>query len=141
MTAIDSLLKSKDIPPKKLSTLDDACVGALLRQRNNLCLIQIHCITHRVALAAGQACRDVTYFAEYQLANVYHIYHLFISYLFLFYSAFLYYILKYLLNHCSLIVCLSLCLSVCQSCCSFICLVWVMSPGIVGLVFFTFVTK
>ena len=77
VNAIDTVLHSKDTPPEKLSTLatdgasvmmgKHAGVGALLRQRYNPCLIQIHCITHRVALAAGQACRDVTYFAEYQL--------------------------------------------------------------------------
>ena len=75
--AIDNILSSKDIPPTKLSTLatDGATVmmgktggvGALLRQRHNTTLIQVYCITNRVALAAGQACRDVPYFAEYQL--------------------------------------------------------------------------
>ncbi|CAC5392889.1 unnamed protein product [Mytilus coruscus] len=75
--AIENSLKSKDIPITKISSLatDGASVmmgkhggvGALLRQQHNPALVQIHCITHRVALAAGQACRDVQYFTDYQL--------------------------------------------------------------------------
>ena len=77
VNAIEQTLARYEIPPTKIHSLatDGASVmmgkrggvGAPLRERHNPGLIQIHCITHRVALAAGQACRDVTYFNEYQL--------------------------------------------------------------------------
>ena len=36
-------------------------------------MTQIHCVAHKLALAAGQACRDITLFSDYQmtLKNVY----------------------------------------------------------------------
>ena len=51
-------------------------VGALLRREVNPRLVQVHCVAHRVALAAGQACRDVPYFNEYQatLKMIYRFY-------------------------------------------------------------------
>ena len=41
-------------------------VGAILRREHNPRLVQVHCVAHRIALAAGQACRDIPYFNEYQ---------------------------------------------------------------------------
>ena len=79
---IKTLLTTKNIPLEKVSSLasDGAAVmtgkyngvGAKLRQ-DIPHLVQVHCVAHKLALAAGQACRDVTLFNEYQLTlkNIY----------------------------------------------------------------------
>ncbi|XP_052280830.1 zinc finger protein 862-like [Dreissena polymorpha] len=52
-------------------------VGVKLRQQCNPRLVQIHCVAHRLALCAGQACRDEDSFNEYSMTvqNVYKFYH------------------------------------------------------------------
>ena len=79
---IRNLLTTKNIPLEKVSSLasDGAAVmtgrhngvGAKLRE-DIPHLVQIHCVAHKLALAAGQACRDNTLFNEYQLTlkNIY----------------------------------------------------------------------
>ena len=48
-------------------------VGVRLRREYSLHMMQIHCVAHKLALAAGQACRDISLFSDYQqtLKNVY----------------------------------------------------------------------
>ena len=47
-------------------------VGAKLRE-DNPHLVQVHCVAHKLTLAAGQVCRDNSLFNEYQLIlkNIY----------------------------------------------------------------------
>lgn len=47
-------------------------VGARLR-KDIPHMIQVHCVAHKLALAAGQACKNITLFNEYQLSlkNIY----------------------------------------------------------------------
>ncbi|XP_053372932.1 zinc finger protein 862-like [Mercenaria mercenaria] len=75
VTAVNELFTKKNIPLDKVVTLasDGASVmtgrkggvGVKLKELAPL-LIQIHCVVHRLALAAGQACRDVPMLDEYQ---------------------------------------------------------------------------
>ncbi|XP_053390192.1 zinc finger protein 862-like, partial [Mercenaria mercenaria] len=75
VTAVKELFTKKNIPLDKVVTLasDGASVmtgkkrgvGVKLKELAPL-LIQIHCVAHRLALAAGQACRDVPMLDEYQ---------------------------------------------------------------------------
>ena len=48
-------------------------VGVRLKREFSPHMTQIHCVAHKLALAAGQACRDIALFSEYQLIlkNVY----------------------------------------------------------------------
>ena len=48
-------------------------VGVRLKREFSPHMTQIHCVAHKLALAAGQACRDIALFSEYQLTlkNVY----------------------------------------------------------------------
>jgi hypothetical protein len=75
VSEIVKLFQNKNIPISKLITLasDGASVmtgrlngvGVRLKQFSPH-MIQIHCVAHRLALAAGQACRDVPLLSEYQ---------------------------------------------------------------------------
>ena len=70
-TVVDEIKKvcvEKDVDLAKCTSLasDEAAVvgrnngvGAILRRECNLRLMQIHCVAHRIAFAAGQACRDI----------------------------------------------------------------------------------
>ncbi|XP_060573718.1 zinc finger protein 862-like [Ruditapes philippinarum] len=48
----------------KVMTGHKGGVGALLRKSNPR-LVQVHCVAHRLALCAGQACKETKQFAEY----------------------------------------------------------------------------
>ncbi|XP_053373059.1 zinc finger protein 862-like [Mercenaria mercenaria] len=52
-------------------------VGVKLREKHNPRLVQIHCVAHRLALCASQACQNVPVFADYQrtVKNVYRFFH------------------------------------------------------------------
>ena len=83
VSEIVKLFLRKGIPLTKLMTLasDGASVttgrlngvGARLKRKFSPHMSQIHCVAHKLALAAGQACRDIALFSEYQLTlkNVY----------------------------------------------------------------------
>ena len=47
-------------------------VGVRLQWKYSPLLTQIHCVAHKIALAAGQACCDITVFSDYHqtLKNV-----------------------------------------------------------------------
>lgn len=79
---IKRLMENKDIKMKKLTSLasDGASVmtgrltGVGARLRKDIPhMIQVHCVAHKLALAAGQACKNITLFNEYQLTlkNIY----------------------------------------------------------------------
>ena len=75
-------MTEKQIPMEKITSLasDGASVmtgkhngvGAKLR-KDLPHFVQIHCVAHKLALAVGQACRDISLFNEYQvtLKNIY----------------------------------------------------------------------
>lgn len=76
VSEIEKLFQSKNIPWEKLSSLasDGAAVmigrksgvGVRLKEHSKN-LVQVHCVAHKLALAAGQSCKDITLFNEYQL--------------------------------------------------------------------------
>ena len=76
VSEVVKLFERKKIPLNKLMTLasDGAAVmtgringvGAILKKYHSKHLMQIHCVAHKLALAAGHACRDITLFNEYQ---------------------------------------------------------------------------
>lgn len=79
---IKRLMENKDIKMEKLTSLasDGASVmtgrltGVGARLRKDIPhMIQVHCVAHKLALAAGQACKNITLFNEYQLTlkNIY----------------------------------------------------------------------
>ena len=86
VNALHDFAKSKGLDFAKVSSLasDGASVmtgkhngvGARLRENSSPYLIQIHCAAHRLALAAADACRFVSYFDEFQrlLKQVYFYY-------------------------------------------------------------------
>ena len=83
VSEIVELFQRKGIKFNKLMTLasDGASVmtgrlngvGVRLKREYSSHLTQIHCVAHKLALAAGQACRDINLLSEYQLTlkNVY----------------------------------------------------------------------
>ena len=79
---IKRLMENKNIKMEKLTSLasDGASVmtgrltGVGARLRKDIPhMIQVHCVAHKLALAAGQACKNITLFNEYQLTlkNIY----------------------------------------------------------------------
>ncbi|XP_045187536.2 zinc finger protein 862-like [Mercenaria mercenaria] len=72
---IVKLFEKKKIPMSKLITLASDGASVMTGRKNGVGvklkeyspqLIQIHCVAHKLALAAGQACRDIPLLNDYQ---------------------------------------------------------------------------
>ena len=76
VSEIGKLFQIKNVLWEKLTSLasDGAAVtigrnsgvGVRLKEHSKN-LVQVHCVAHKLALAAGQSCKDITLFTEYQL--------------------------------------------------------------------------